>query len=52
MTTKYKVRNDEGEVIGQFEQNHPPEKPEEWDGAWHVEEADKLNDEPVNWFRS
>ena len=50
MKTIYKVRDGDGVVIGQYQRRTKPEKPDEWNGEWNVEEADELNDEPVEWW--
>ena len=50
MRVKWKVRNGDGAVIGQYQQHRKPEHPDGWDGEWIVEETNELNDEPVNWW--
>ena len=46
----YKIRDDDGTVIGQYRRTGPPEQPDEWTDGWNVEKADELNDEPVEWW--
>lgn len=48
--SKYKVRNGNGTVIAQYQTHKPPEKPSSYEGEWNVEEADELNNEPVEWW--
>ena len=50
MKQKFKVRDADGVVIGQFYSTEMPEKPDEWDAEWNVEETHELNDEPVEWW--
>ena len=47
---KYKIRNSDGTVIGQYQCRLKPTKPDGWEGEWNVEETDTLNDEPVEWW--
>ena len=47
---KYKVRDGEDTVIGQYYSTDTPEKPDTWDGQWNVEQTDTLNDERVEWW--
>ena len=47
---KYKVRDANGTVIGQYQRKQQPSKPKHWDGEWNVEETDELNDEAVEWW--
>lgn len=47
---QFKVRDADGNVIGQFESDKEPHCPDDWEGEWNVEEADELNDEPVEWW--
>jgi len=48
----YVVRDSDGDVIGQYYKTSTPEKPENWDGDWSVEQVDidDLNSEPVEWW--
>ena len=46
----YKVRDGDGDVIAQYYQTNIPEKPNGYVGDWEPEEADELNDEPVEWW--
>ena len=48
----YKVRNGDGDVIGQFQTSTKPSKPDLWDGVWEVQEIDcnDLNSEKVDWW--
>ena len=47
---KWKVRDSDGIVIAQYQQVTEPQKPDSHSGVWSVENADELNDEPVEWW--
>ena len=50
--TAYKVRDDDDTVIAQFYSNSNPDRPDEYDGEWIVEDVElsDLNSEPVEWW--
>ena len=50
--TFWKIRDESGTVIGQYDQSDEPKKPYGYSGEWVVEEveAEDLNSEPVEWW--
>ena len=48
----YKVRDEDGIVIGQYHTTSIPDKPDDWNGEWDIEEVsiEDFNSEPVEWW--